>query len=368
MSKILFVHPGCFIGGGSIAALQILEMLSDENEIQVFCPSYLPDAFNLFKDSGYNCIEYDDIFGSIMWYSGGPKLLSRTFLKGFFKIFRTWKYLTKTIRKEKPDIIIVNSMVISWISVMLKFNRVECKSICFVRETGKRGLFTKLIKKFLEMFDGVTFISEYDKSFFNLKKPKAAIIRDSIHQNDYILLNKKDACRDLNLSSDFFYVLFVGGTSILKGWEIISNAILEIPIENIKLLVSGYTDPKKIIKSEKIQYLGIIKDMQSVYNASDVLVLPSTSPHQLRPVFEAGFLKKPIIISRFLETSEAVTHMLNGLEFEPKNIVELKQAIERIYNNPGLSKELAENNYRFVIKRHEFINVRTVLINFIQNL
>ncbi len=42
---------------------------------------------------------------------------------------------------------------------------------------------------------------------------------------------------------------------------------------------------------DKIEFMEGRQDIWAMYDASDVVVFPSTLPHQSRPLYEAGFAK-----------------------------------------------------------------------------
>lgn len=368
MAKVLLVHPGCYIGGGGKGALTTAQMLRELGyEVEILNSTYSRDMFKCFSTYGYKCIEHDGLMGVIMYYSGAPKVLSRTFINALIKIPKTKKVVMDSLLKGKHDIVIVNSIVLSWLSMTLKKNGI--KSVCFVRETGKKGFITFIMKKMLEKFNGVLFISEYDKEYFNLKGTKTGVIRDCVNIEDYSVTSTKgEACKRLNIPTDTYNILFVGGTNILKGWEVILRAFSSLNNENFRLIVAGYADEEKLPKDDRIHYIGIRTDMPYVYSACDVLVLPSTEPHQLMPVFEAGFMKLPIIISKFEQTQHVITNMVNGLDFNPEKVEELENAIMMLFNDKELRENISRNNYTLVTKVHEFNYVKSDLENYIDNL
>jgi GT2 family glycosyltransferase len=78
-------------------------------------------------------------------------------------------------------------------------------------------------------------------------------------------------------------------------------------------------------------------------SAIDVLVVPSVwpenSPLVIREAFLAGI---PVIASRTGGIPEIVEHGRNGLLFEPGNVKELRDAIQRVVREPGLLRQLRQ--------------------------
>ncbi len=340
----------------------IVEMLSSNHEVTVYCPTSPPDMYNFFLEKGIKVKKISNI-GMLSVYSGGPHTYQRTFWKGLLGIVMTKSMIKKIIQKEKPDLVAVNSIVLSWIGRILMKEGV--KSICFVRETIRKSPWTIRVKQLLNnTFHGVVYISDFDKRQFGCQKPLTEIVRDCVKLSDYNLsLSRDEACRNLGLDPTKFNVLFVGGISKLKGWNIIKHAMNQLN-EDINLLIAGNTDTRERFPSNRFHFLGVRKDMPIIYRASDVLVFPSIAPHQARPVFEAGIMHLPAVISNFKQTSEHIIHMKNGLTFKARSSSDLAEKIKTLYTNDNLRKKLGESNFSFASEFHEFETNKKVLLNF----
>jgi glycosyltransferase involved in cell wall biosynthesis len=259
------------------------------------------------------------------------------------------------------------------------------KSVCFIRETVKNnlwGIYKKSINYYLNRFyDAVFFISEYDYKNHNCKAPVTGIIRNT-HRIDNLAINQSqfEARKILKLPTDGFFILFFGGFDKLKGTHVIVKALSNLKNDNIHLInvgaksnnsnISIKQQLKKLLNKDyeksilnivdkyklenKIHYTGKYFDTTVLFNACDVLVFPSTSPHQARPVFEAGFFKKPVIISDFKETSEYVTHNYNGLVFKPNDPFGLSNCIQLLKTNQDFCIKLGLNNYIKSSENHDY--------------
>src|SRR5690606_34401303 len=98
--------------------------------------------------------------------------------------------------------------------------------------------------------------------------------------------------------------------------------------------------------------VGLLPDVSIGYAATDAVIFPSTSPHQARPVFEAGANGLPIVISDFPETAEIVTHDVNGLAFRPGDASDLAKQISRLYQDSQLVRKLGEANRVSAMRDH----------------
>ncbi len=89
------------------------------------------------------------------------------------------------------------------------------------------------------------------------------------------------------------------------------------------------------------------------YNACDIFVLPSLKEGLGFSSAEAMACKKPVIASNTGGIPDIVIHNETGLLVEPGNVVELKEAIEKILSSKKLRDRLIENGYRHVKKNYQ---------------
>jgi glycosyltransferase involved in cell wall biosynthesis len=363
--KIIILHHCDALGGAGISLLNVYKMLKENYDIKVYLPHNNSQLADFYKKQGVEVYAINGEVGMISAYSGGIKVLSRTFIKNLLKTKKTKKILQQVINHEKPDIVAVNSMTLAWAGKLIQKNNV--KSLCFVRETYINNLGMRYIQHCLDRwFNGVIFISKYDFNKFNCKAPITGIVSNCIHKEDYSIdLSRKKACDELEIDNDAFNVLFVGGTDELKGWLVIANALEKLEKYNINLVVAGGLVESKVVKSDKIKYIGLQSEMCKVYRACDVLAFPSTSPHQARPAFEAGMMGLPVIISDFEETRENVQDRINGLTFTPSNSYDLSCKILTMFKDKELCRKLGQENYKHALQFHEYENCKKILLDLV---
>lgn len=366
--KILLFHHCDGLGGAGISLFNTYKMLKEEYEVKVYLPHYSSQLENYFKNHNAKINTINDNVGMISSYSGGPKVFSRTFVNNLVKIIDTRKVLQSIIKSEKPDVVAVNSMTLAWAGKLIQRNGI--KSLCFIRETYVDNLGMRFIQHSLnKWFDGVIFISEHDKKKFKCKAPVVGTVRDSVHMTDYLIdLTRSQACETLGIDSESFNILFVGGTSELKGWTVVTKAIKKLMHYNINLIVAGRLIKSEMVINDRIKYIGEQSNMPIVYRASDILVFPSTSPHQARPAFEAGFMGLPVIISDFEETREQIQNEVNGLTFKYSNSDDLAKKILKLYEDREFSQKLGQANKEHAARFHEFENCKQTLLTLVNEL
>jgi glycosyltransferase involved in cell wall biosynthesis len=382
MKKILFIHHWSTIGGSGISLFNTWQALKSDYDIVTYIPESPPSLFKFLESKGLEPKTYSFTCGQIPYYSGGSNLLKPGFWYLIVNAIKQVPYWKKVIKQENPDLIIVNSKVLCWMGRIFKGN----KSLCFVRETIKgkpTGVINKIMKKMLEDFTIVSFLSEYDLIQTDLKVASSVVSPDFLYPQNYIdRLGKKQACEQLNVDSNSFNIAFVGGVDKLKGIDIAIKAMNYLKDENITLLVAGNdigdivqknkssiltrTFRRKSIKFSKyvksylnhnglknsVKFIGVQNDISNLFSAVDILIFPMKEPHQARPAFEIGVQKKPVIISDFPNISEFVKDGVNGLTFQANDPKALAKAILKLKDDKDLLKKLGESNYEYTIKYH----------------
>jgi len=378
--KIMIIHHSGLLGGAGISLYSLVESLKDKYSITVVIPRNPPGMYKYFKLMKIPINTFNFTLAKITYYNSGDSVFSIKFWIHLFRVIFQICYWKKFIYQNNPDLVIVNSKVLCWMSLVLKHR----KSICIVRETlkGKQNdLINLIIKKLLSKFTFVSFLSKYDSLSCGINN--SIIFPDYLKLSDYVnTKGKVKACSELKISSDTFNILFMGGINRHKGIDLAVKAINLLKTEKVCLIVAGndagYIDGnnkrnvisylknrkdiifsqkiKKFIRdnglSYKVKWVGIQNDISTVLSASDIVIFPMKIAHQARPVFEAGAQKKPIIITGFDNIREYVEDGVNGLTFEPNNYASLADKIIKLKNNPEMRKTLGENNYKYTKKYH----------------
>ncbi len=400
MAKIMVIHHGTSLGGGTISFLDVVDMLKGEHEVIACCPSPSKEFAEYAKRRGHNLLPINIPIPIFNHYSGGPSAFSRTFWKDF-KNIKYKKDFKEFIQQHSPDIVIVNSSVMCMLGSIIQ----ECgiKSVCCVRETFVEGAFcirTKLMIKMLNLnFDGVTFISNYDKNYADLKAPLTKVIADCLDFESYTKVDRSEACKNLMIPEDKFNILFAGGMSWIKGLDVMLNAVKELEekddtfliiagaenLEKVKLnfktIIKSIISRKEFLYARRIQkllndkkvasrikFVGVQKNMSNCYSACDVVAFPSNVPHQARAVYESGIYSKTIIISDYNQTKEYVKNNVNGITFKVKDYRMLAEVIEKLNYNRKMVTELGKENEKMSSAQHNYDIEKVKLNKFIETI
>lgn len=384
--KLLFFHHCGTVGGAGISGLGFLNSVPQDIYDITVCSVSTPDNMvQLFRDKGYRVLEGGRTPVSFTHCVGSEKIaVSPRALLNYIDVLRDRKNVEKIICREKPDVVVANSMTLFWVGKVAK--KYGAETICFFRETYIRGLLglrTAMIKSQLsKYFDKIAFISNYELIRSRNIKSKKKTIYNVVPKDGYDRYTKEQSREQLNLDANTFYVLYVGGVNRLKGAHVLLKAFSALRDQNIKLLFVGGTlgqmqknaapvDWLRKLKGlfcknysrqcldciekenlqEQIVFFPSQSDISPFYCAADLLAFPMIAPHQARPLFEAGYAKIPVVITDFENIYELVDEE-SGYLFRNKDHQQLAQMILDIKNNYEETQARVERNYQNTIARH----------------
>lgn len=371
MKKMLFIQHWSTIGGSGISLYNTCLALNSQYDLTVFLPEYPNDLSLFLIEKGIKVKTVKKKIGQISYYSGYQSTLKIGFWIDFFRGFLQLPFWKSVLNEESPDIVLVNSKVLCYLSLVLK----DVKSICFVRETipVKKNAFLEFItRNLLERFTAVSFLSEYDRKQTNLKMTKSILAYDFLNISDYKTEpNISEISENLNIA-------FFGGNDYLKGFHQIMLAAMNLKNEKVRFHVVGYiqkasnlkTKLMSVISEERwiinnheqfiqkhqlqdmFKFYGKMEDISPVMNACDLVLFPMIMPHQSRPAFEAGAFKKTVLIPNFDNIKEFYLDKHNAILFEPNSVVSLVDKIQYCIDNRNELKDLGIKNFENTVKYH----------------
>lgn len=171
--------------------------------------------------------------------------------------------------------------------------------------------------------DGIIAVSNFTKekivAHYGVPADKVIVVHNGIEECDYV--NIPDKLSELKHSGQKI-VLFAGRITIQKGPEYFIRAakrVLEIN-PNVLFLVAGSGDMERqmILEaasldiSDRVVFVGFLRgdDLNAVYRAADLFVMPSVSePFGITPL-ESIIAGTPVLISKQSGVSEVLTHAL----------------------------------------------------------
>lgn len=375
---ILVIQHFTGIGGASLASLDVMNaLLHMGRDAYLLLPGKDSPLAEMAKSKGYNVVENCPPVINYTYHNASSGAV-RAVIKWLININYTkrWKEIMTSFQ---PDMVVLNSSAQSpMIDVV---NELNVRCICYVRETvrGNRNfILNKLLRKQIGKAWGVGFLTDFDKSSWNIRSNKNQwILPDVVSSQHYLLGKDQD-------KGDVFHVLYLGGFSYEKGINDIIEAFGCIKDHKIMLHILGDTG-EQILKLRGIKKLLYYKEGRSVkkayqkinainhlctqiyvegiqnnvsewYGMANAVVFPVKKVHQARPIYEAGWYGVPCVVPDYENFKDSLIHEYNGLTYKKNDPHELANAILRLADNEDLCKKLGENNRQMTLKNHgEFV-------------
>lgn len=155
---------------------------------------------------------------------------------------------------------------------------------------------------------------------------------------------------NLNIPEDGKIILFLGRITRVKGVDLLIKAfkLLRQKDKKIFLLIIGQiydNSLKSVLKNlpDGIKLLAPVKDPYPYYSVADLVVLPSRIDPFPFVMLETGLMRKPFLGARTGGIEEFIDDGVNGILFEPGNIMQLNSKIDYIINDREKAQVIAEN-------------------------
>jgi len=337
--KILFVNANSGWAGGETTLFAILERLDKKFRPLLLCPSEGP----LVDNARAANVEFVIIPMNYLTMRTSP-----------LKYLRTVHQVIKVIKKNSIDLVYVNDLFANQFSLpAAKLARVPILCHVQVPVTPK-----DIMTNFINFSDIIVCVSKSVSRVLSsrfMEKGKLKVIYSGI---DIERFNVKAGSffRDtLGLSNKDFVVAVVGSIEPRKGQDYFIQAVPDIlkEINNVKFIITGETIERntsyamKLFRmvedlelKNKIVFTGFIKDIPTLMNSIDLLVLPSLEEALARVLIEAMAAMKPIVATNVDGIPEAVVDKQTGILVPPKNSKALANAIIYLLKDPDIAKKM----------------------------
>ncbi|MBK7995649.1 MAG: glycosyltransferase family 4 protein [Blastocatellia bacterium] len=204
--------------------------------------------------------------------------------------------------------------------------------------------------------------------FFNLKfytsnnsYPKLAVIPNWINREKFIISDTQEESRQkLGISSNLPVVGIVNQLTQAKGQHLLLEAVTKLKAPCFVVFAGNehnkekpYTKyledlAKKFNLTEQVKFLGHVKDLASLYNALDIVVIPSENEAFSIVCLESMICHRPVIVANVGGLAELVKDSKTGLVFPVGSSDLLAEKLNLLINDKNLAKTLAQNAYSFV--------------------
>ncbi len=202
----------------------------------------------------------------------------------------------------------------------------------------------------------------------NLSK-ESSLLKDKKHVNipnpldtDIFKPFNKDKAKELwNLPKDKRLILFgaINATNdINKGFHILKDALNMLKIDNVEFVVFGSSKPQNPPNFKfKTHYVGHLEDdisLVTLYNAVDIMVIPSIQENLPNTIMESLACGTPVVAFDVGGNGDMIEHKINGYLAKPYESKDLAEGIEWVLNLPMQDyNKLCENARRKVLKEFD---------------
>ncbi len=378
MKNILIIHQSSELYGSDKTLLILLKKI---NTSKFFCIVVLPNNGPLqieLEKIGIKVIIspvlklYRDIFG----FRNGIQ-----FLKDFFKSISVLKKLHK---EYKFDLVYSNTLAVLLGAIFAR--KKSIKHIWHVHEIIEHPKFIAwLYPKLVYHFSNIIICNSestkdniVSKEKKNLKKIK--VVHNGIDfQNTTSQIGK----RDFGFTDDDVIITLVGRINRLKGHNWLLQTFKEYfnNTKNIKILFVGSPVPNQefylqdieeyIALNNLTEFVKIIPftpNLNDIWNITDIAVMPSIEKESFGLVaVEAMMASKPVVAANHGGLTEIVINEETGFLVEPNNKSALKEALEKLINNPELRNSFGKNGLQRAIENFSIEKYVTKIEDILEN-
>jgi UDP-glucose:(heptosyl)LPS alpha-1,3-glucosyltransferase len=162
------------------------------------------------------------------------------------------------------------------------------------------------------------------------------------------------------LPRDALLLLFVGNDFVKKGLPTLLSALAKLP-EKTHLVVVGNSEGVQAMQrltqlaglTQRVHFLGSLADMETAYQAADMLVHPTLEDSYGMVVLEAMAHGLPVVVSAapYSGIAQDLTDGVNALLLRnPKDEEALATAIGSLLGDANFSEKLSKNAAAFAIE------------------
>ncbi len=177
-----------------------------------------------------------------------------------------------------------------------------------------------------------------------------------------------------NLPYDKKLVLFGSMTATSdarKGFSKLSQALEQLSEQNIELIVFGSSSPEKPQDlGYKVHYLGSLSDdvsLVTLYNAVDVMIVPSLQENLSNAIMESMACGTPVVAFDIGGNGDMIDHKVNGYLTQAFDTVDMAKGIEWVLDSRN-ARDLSIEAREKVLSHFESNVVAKKYIDLYQNI
>ncbi len=273
--------------------------------------------------------------------------------KSLFSIICCVGKLRRIIEKENIDIVHARSRVPAWIAFFATLSS-RAKLVTTCHGYYSRHFFSRVMGWGKRVIVISQIIGRHMMHNFGVSKEKIRLIYRGVDLNEFKFHKK-----EITPARQQKVIGIIGRITPLKGHKHFIKALPGILSEfpKAKALIVGeapehkssYLDELKrmvddLDLSDKVEFLGNVKDVPGILKRLDLLVLSTTTQEAFgRVVIEAGAVGVPVLATKVGGVVELIEHEKEGLLVEPANAHAIADAAVRLLKDRKLADECIRN-------------------------
>ncbi len=360
LCKVLYVHHGGAEGGAPKSLRFLLEKLpKDKFSSAILCitePKENKRAFGPLTGNFYYEHWIAPFHGSTVCDVRGffPALVQ--LMKVPLSVLNAMKY----IRKEKPQIVHINSTCLWPAAVAAKLCDRNIKVICHVREPLADSFCGRKIRKMCKKYaDGFVAIDAYDLNSPELTDQRYKVIYNFVDFAAYDSALVSDVLRrECGIPQTATVLLFLARLSPFNGALAMIEHMHDFLEErkDVHLCIVGLRETesdyaKRLIaacaKHENAHLLAFKTDVPQMIASSDIMIVPFLKPHFARSIIEAAAMGVPSLASDMGGLSELIVPGSTGMLFNGETFADFIPKLRKMVDDSEFRRRLGQNAERY---------------------
>jgi len=290
--------------------------------------------------------------------------------KNVFDVFRISYIFWLELRKNKPDLVVTYLIhadlfgrivgCLAGVEKIISFKRGSLLQWGFLNylERATGWLVTRYITVSVEL---KSFLIENN----HVTPEKIDVVRNGIEMKLYDVSQEARIQSRREFSIDSGVTVFGVIAKLRKGKghgeliEAFSGLLNELRNKKIKLLIVGDGEEKEKIEKQvhdakidaEVVITGRRDDVPALLAAIDIFVLPTEYEGMSVALLEAMAAKKPIITTS-IEANMEMLDSASAIFVEPRNVADLKSAMERLLKDSDYGDRVALNAYKYCLENY----------------